>query len=71
MNYIDAKAIRAEYAPYHTMPEFERAYMIELTNGVHETHHRDVAAQAYDRGCEAAMRVLKAAYWIEHNVGSN
>ena len=50
--------IAAEYAPYNTMPEFQRAaqdYMDRIARNM----GNGVAAQAYDRGLEAAMRYVR------------
>ena len=51
-----------DYAPYHTMPAFDEgitAYM----SGTHENPYSDpkqgLAAQAWDRGSEYAMRVVR------------
>jgi hypothetical protein len=45
------------YAPYHTMPEFEEAYAAYSQGGNwNSPNYEGVAAQAYDRGAECAMR---------------
>lgn len=68
--YIDTAAIKAEYAPYHTMPAFTFGYdCYDL--GIYESGFTGVAAQAFDRGLEAAMQVARAARWVEQNVGQN
>ena len=52
---------REEYAPYHTMPEFQQGYdhyvagIRPLLKGLCEPYS-GVAGQAYDRGAEFAMR---------------
>lgn len=43
-----------DYAPYHTFPEFHHGYFDYLDGVLSELH--GVAAQAYDRGREYAMR---------------
>ncbi len=52
------KAIEAEYAPYHTMVAFEVGFDTYINNWM----SRDcdgVDGQAYDRGMECAMRVMR------------
>ncbi len=44
------------YAPYHTMPEFEEAYVAYSQGSWNSPNYEDVAAQAYDRGAERAMQ---------------
>jgi len=65
INFSSAGAVRkqtrpqpTDYAPYHTFPEFDdgiTAYM----EGRHDNPHDGVAAQAWDRGSEYAMRVVR------------
>ncbi len=68
--YLDIDALKAEYAPYHTMPEFQQGFddynMGELASDI-----GGVAGQAYDRGAEAAMRIARARDWTARNVGAN
>jgi hypothetical protein len=50
-----------DYAPYHTLPAFDdgiTAYM----DGRHDNPHDGVAAQAWDRGLEYAMRVVRFSH---------
>lgn len=73
--YINVQAIKAEYAPYHTMKEFELGYSDYMAGTSRLTSqdavHLTAAGQAYDRGANAAMKVRRQAYWIEQNVGAN
>ena len=69
--YVNVEEIKAEYAPYHTMIEFEQGYADYMAGKVPAFDIPGVAAQAYDRGGNAAMQVLAAARWVETNVGSN
>jgi hypothetical protein len=49
-------SIRREYAPYDTFPEFDVGFTDCWGYGDHRTRGYDgVAAQAYDRGANAAM----------------
>lgn len=70
--YINVEQIKAEYAPYHTMSAFRSGYE-NYMNGLFgdSPYHKGVAAQAYDRGQEAAMKVKRADRWVEQNVGLN
>ena len=48
----------SEYAPYNTLPAFDEgitAYM----EGNYKNPYDDVAGQAWDRGLEYAMRVVR------------
>jgi hypothetical protein len=49
-----------DYRPYNVMPEFTQG-IEDYTNGRHENPHgtTNVAAQAWDRGSEYAMRVVR------------
>ena len=68
--YIDVESIKAEYAPYHTHAAFAFGYdCYEL--GAYEHGFNGVAAQAFDRGLEAAMRVARMARRIAETVGAN
>jgi hypothetical protein len=52
---------RSDYAPYDTMPAFD--FGIKCYNdGTHltVTHLKGVDEQAFDRGCEYAMRLQQA-----------
>ena len=53
-------AIKAEYAPYNTFPEFQEGFDDWTAGKAYDSKYRGVAAQAYDRGCEAAVRVIQA-----------
>lgn len=58
----DIEAIKAEYAPYHTMDAFEQGYLNYLAGNMMAGDRLfpcGIDQQAYDRGCEAAMRVLR------------
>ena len=52
---------RSEYAPYDQMPAFDQG-MRDWHTGTHGREHSDVAAQAYDRGMEYAMRVAREQF---------
>jgi hypothetical protein len=52
-------AIRVEYAPYDMYPEFQEGYDDYMNDKWRGEKYKDVAAQAYDRGSEAAMRVQR------------
>lgn len=52
---------REDYAPYHTMPEFEEGFRDYQACMVHG-HYDGVKAQAYDRGAEYAMKAFREAY---------
>ncbi len=69
--YIDTDALKAEYAPYHTFPEFQWGFDDYNDSQVRRTPLPGVAGQAYDRGAEAAMRIKRASEWIDANVGAN
>ncbi len=51
--------IKAEYAPYNKMPEFEEGYLMYMFGKVPAYEIGGVAGQAFDRGAEAAMRVSR------------
>ena len=73
--YIDAEAIKSQYSPYDEMPAFKVGfadYMDFANHGVRAAcSYSGVDEQAYDRGFEAAMKVLKMEQWILDNVGVN
>lgn len=69
-SYINIEAIKAEYAPYNTMAAFQAGYQ-DYMDGTKPFDLDGVDGQAYDRGQEAAMKVNRAARWIEENVGAN
>lgn len=69
-SYIDLEAIWAEYAPYHTLPKFDEGFADYLA-GRFGKEYQDVDGQAYDRGMEAGIKAMRAARWIEQNVGAN
>lgn len=71
MSYLNETAIRAEYAPYHTMPEFQQGIDYYRAGKVPSFSIPGVAGQAFDRGAECAMRIARAERWIEENVGLN
>jgi hypothetical protein len=48
------------YAPYHTFPEFEEGFNA-YNAGCSYTLYENVAAQAWDRGVECAMRRWRQA----------
>jgi hypothetical protein len=52
--------IAAEYAPYHTLREFQIGSQ-DYMDGNHRNgdHYDGVAGQAWDRGHEAAMRFTR------------
>lgn len=52
----DRTMVRKEdYAPYHTMPEFE-AGMEAYAKGNYRCPYQGIGEQAWDRGLEYAMR---------------
>jgi len=69
--YVNIEAICREYAPYHEIAEFNVGFCDYLNGELCNTAHRGVEQQAYDRGYEAGMRVMKFTRWIGENVGSN
>lgn len=69
--YIDVQAIKAEYAPYNTHPQFEQGYNDYMAGTTRISSPDQVSGQAYDRGMNAALKVRRQAYWIEQNVGAN
>ncbi len=54
------EAIKAEYAPYHKMDAFEHGFSDYNMRQSTTIPYRDVWAQAYDRGRECAMRVMRS-----------
>jgi hypothetical protein len=52
---VALKVLRAEYAPYDTMPEFEVGFYAYRC-GIYDLGWENVAAQAFDRGLECASR---------------
>jgi hypothetical protein len=68
--YASIETFAAEYAPYHTMAAF-RAGVSDYQTGRRSESYRGVEAQAYDRGLECGMRVVRATAWVERNVGLN
>lgn len=61
----------SEYAPYHTMKEFQWGFS-DYQNCTHTPVDPDSAAgQAYDRGAEFAMRLAYIRNDTEQNVGAN
>ena len=69
--YVNVQEIKARYAPYHTMPEFEQGYADYMAGKIFIANIPGVGGQAYDRGAEAAMKVKNAARWVEVNVGKD
>lgn len=70
--YVNVEAICGEYAPYHEMSEFNEGFADYLNGELCDTKHgRGVEGQAYARGYEAGMRVIKFTRWVAQNVGSN
>jgi hypothetical protein len=59
--HVNIEAICQEYAPYHSLPEFNVGFRDYLNGELCDTAHRGVEQQAYDRGYEAGMRVTKFA----------
>ncbi len=68
--YLDTDALKAEYAPYHTMFAFHQG-LEDYGTFRRSVQVTGVDQQAYDRGLEAAMRIKRATRWIEQNVGAN
>lgn len=66
---ISVEEIKAEYHPYNLMPEFQQGFDYYVAGKVPAFDIPGVAGQAFDRGAEAAMRVARAAQWIDQNVG--
>jgi hypothetical protein len=51
-----------DYAPYHTLPAFDEGiagYMSGMQENPHSDPKQNLAAQAWDRGSEYAMRVVR------------
>jgi hypothetical protein len=48
--------LKAQYAPYHTMPQFARGFADYQAGHPDYQYAGDVDQQAYDRGAECAMR---------------
>jgi hypothetical protein len=59
MNF-DLDALRAEYAPYHLMPEFQSGFDDYARDYPPAEYDSGVAQQAYDRGYECAMKVFRS-----------
>lgn len=66
---VNIEAIKAEYAPYNKFPEFQQGYDYYMAGGLPPFDIPGVAGQAFDRGAEAAMRVLRAQNRVNNNVG--
>lgn len=71
MTYVNAATVKARYAPYDKMAAFEEGYRAYMEGRVPAHAIGGVEGQAYDRGAEAAMRVLKMERWVAENVGAN
>jgi hypothetical protein len=70
--YVNIEAICAEYVPYTEIKEFNTGFADYLDGQLCNTAHRGgVEQQAYERGYEAGMRVMKFARWVDENVGAN
>lgn len=67
--YVNVDAIKASYAPYHIMKAFDKGYNDYMAGRLGDM--AGVAGQAYDRGANAAMRVMQANQWVHDNVGAN
>ncbi len=52
--------IRAEYAPYDTFPEFDEGFAAFADRNWSNPYPSSVAAQAWDRGLDAASRYARA-----------
>jgi hypothetical protein len=68
--YINASAIKARHAPYHTMREFAEGFAA-YQKACWMNPYIGVRAQAWDRGLDAAREVARQSRWIEENVGAN
>ena len=59
---MSKRPLPTDYAPYHTFPAFDQG-IDDYMSGRFENPYRDpkqgVAAQAWDRGSEYAMRVVR------------
>lgn len=67
-SYFDIEAICGEYAPYHETKEFNEGFTDYLVGELCDTKHgKGVEGQAYDRGYEAGMRVMRFTRWIREN----
>jgi hypothetical protein len=64
----DLLLIGKDYVPYHTHPVFTLGFNAYGTPAQEHCHYSGVAAQAWDRGLECAMR---AARWNDLNVGQD
>jgi hypothetical protein len=57
---------REDYAPYHTMTEFQQGYDDYMASraGPADNELSEAGGQAYDRGAEYAMRTARFDYKI-------
>ncbi len=69
--YLDTDALKAEYAPYHKMHDFQSGFDDYMAGHVQTFDLPGLGGQAYARGAEAAMRISRARDWIAQNVGAN
>ncbi len=60
-----------DYTPYHTFPEFQTGFGDYQAGKAWAMSRNGVAGQAYDRGCEFAMKLARARDWADQNVGAN
>lgn len=68
--YVNIQEIKTSYAPYNRFPKFEQGYADYLA-GNKAKELSGIDGQAYDRGFDAGMKVVRAARWVEQNVGAN
>jgi hypothetical protein len=57
--------VRAHYRPYDSMPEFEEGFAAHATLQYRNPYPSSVAAQAWDRGLDAAARYAIALAHLE------
>ena len=63
--------LRTEYAPYNMMPAFDEGMRDYAKTQDRSPRYHSIAAQAYDRGQECAMRIQRNEDWVRDNVGAN
>jgi hypothetical protein len=58
---ISLDALKTEYAPYHTLPEFQEGFEAYARNDYDcPKYDKDYKGQAWDRGLECAARWSRA-----------
>jgi hypothetical protein len=63
--------MRAEYAPYDTMKEFDEGFAAYSRGEYVDRYTNGLKGQAFDRGAECAMCWNRQLDWERDNVGAN